>query len=186
MNKHKKFIKDAYEGKYGSICQDWKDTILEHYPEFKEEEFKVGDWIIGNDDFGDTELKGTQIGRIIKTRKGGFDVVGGFYDESHRKLTWGTQVRKATPNEIREHLIAEANRRGYRDGILIECIEGAVGTIGQFRQIRNFRYSESLDRLDAQFGNYSYTVYSKGQWAEIINTMTKKEAEEKLGCKIID
>ena len=46
MNKDYKFIKDAYEGKLGlEMCQDWEDLILNAYPEFKEEEFKVGDWV---------------------------------------------------------------------------------------------------------------------------------------------
>ena len=46
MGKHKQFIKDAYNGEFGSMCSEWKETILKSYPEFEKVEFKVGDWII--------------------------------------------------------------------------------------------------------------------------------------------
>jgi len=29
------------------------------------------------------------------------------------------------------------------------------------------------------------SIFQNGQWAEIIPTMTKQEAEEKLNCKIV-
>lgn len=180
MNKHKKFIKDAYEGKYGTMCQDWKNTILEHYPEFKEEEFKVGDWVVVSKK---NCTKPNPVDALVVYRNDGKDTYGFSHkgdwirsfcttnDMQNKSLT-----RKATPKEVEKRLIEEAKKRGYKKGNY-KCL-----------WTNDVRYDDCIpmyaldeDRLWLKNG----CVYSKGKWAEIIKTMTKEEAEEKLGCKIV-
>lgn len=191
MNKHKKFIKEAYQGKHGTMCQDWKDVILKHYPEF-EEPFKVGDWVIGKTS---TEWPirarritsiGGNIARYNDPRLGGGENNGNCV----------SLLRKATHEEVESHLIEEAIRRGFKKGITMICIEGAIGAVGKFVSDPEFEYDTGLDRLDAHFPGASFTVYSDGKWAVPIPdqekpltfsttlTITKEEAERLLGKKI--
>lgn len=173
MNKHKKFIKDAYEGKYGTMCQDWKDTILEHYPEFKEEEFKVGDWVIGISMFPLKPRKITSFdGKVAKYNDP--DIGKGENNGCHVK-----NLRKASPKEVEEHLIEEAKKRGFGNGYSAKCLVSN----GCHYTVKDNDWDYRV-RTDILF-NGTCMVYREGKWAEIIKTMTKEEAEEKLGCKIV-
>lgn len=172
MGKHYNFIKEAYEGKHGSICQEWKDTILEHYPEFREEEFKVGDWVIGAfkyppyDPRKITSIKG-RIANYNDPEKGDGENNGNRVEH----------MRKATKEEIEQHLIKEAERRGLWD-VPVKCLYHKVCKTN--KSCIAF-YNHEEDALWSEYG----LVYQKGQWAEIIPTMTKEEAEKKLNCKIV-
>lgn len=181
MNKHKIFIKECYEGKHGHVCEDWKEKILEHYPEFEKEEFKVGDWIVCNDErFGPERITGTRCEDFL---------VG-----EHRKVYTKRYIsRKATPKEIEQHLIQEAKKRGYKGGALIvslgDCFESShcKGKKEIISKEINFDYDLDCDLLwvDSIDPSSSLIIYEKGRWAEIIPTMTKEEAEKKLNCKIV-
>lgn len=165
MNKHKIFIKECYEGKHGTMCQEWKDTILEHYPEFKEE-FKVGDYVI------ETLSRG-QFARIT-----GFEDSKTFELElldGNEDVDYIKDYRKATPKEIEQHLIQEAKKRGLW-GVPIKAINGEV-----YGKVFKVDYEYDDDCLWSEYGR----VYRRGKWAEIIPTMTKEEAEKKLNCKIV-
>ena len=183
MNKHKKFIKDAYEGKYGTMCQDWKNTILEHYPEFGKK-LEVGKW-----------YRSTNYDDVIimvcepdgnKVKSYGFSD-GGWFDHRNKKDHWGymdeTDWRKATPKEVEEQLIEEAKKRGLDKNVFKPIRKTAQPKI---LNIDTWSYKQERDELfTADKGNGGCVVYSKGKWAEIIKTMTKEEAEKKLGCKIV-
>lgn len=183
MNKHKKFIKYAYEGKYGTMCQDWKDTILEHYPEFKEEEFKVGDWVVVSKK---NCTKPNPVDALVVYRNDGKETYGFSHigdwtrffcttnDMQNKSLT-----RKATPKEVEEHLIEEAKKRGLYDSNLVKCLSS--GKIN----IKNVSLMPVYDKKEDELWSKYALVYEKGKWAEIIPTITKEEAEEKLGCKIV-
>lgn len=190
MNKHKIFIKDCYEGKHGTMCQEWKDTILEHYPEFKKEEFKEGDWAVFdkkpvcwasllNRHDGTNEVDYPYVFRIIKIRND-----GEYTAADCGKYGWSlTSARKATPKEIEQHLIQEAKKRGL-DKNDFESLSS--NTNNEMYDISKWYYKESRDTLySAPERCGGKAVYSKGKWAEIIPTMTKEEAEKKLNCKIV-
>lgn len=181
MNKHKKFIKEAYQGKHGTMCQDWKDVILKRYPEFKAgAPFKVGDWVIGKT-FPIRPLQARRITSIGTETARYNDPSIGEGENNGTSFKW---LRKATHEEIESHLIEEAIRRGFKKGITMLCIEGRVGTEGKFPSDPKFKYNPNLDRLDAHFPSASFTVYSDGKWAVPFETITKEEAERLLGKKI--
>ena len=203
MNKHKQFIKDAYNGEFGSMCSEWKETILKNYPEFEEVEdveFKVGDWVVvldtgfqinSNLNIGGLE-RVNYIGKNkpngeegIYSKHIGFD--SGSFGNADRCL--GTKLIKATKEEIEKHLIEEAKRRGFKEGIRISRNIGMIANTylntriskTRFSSYNGFQYTKEYDYLTLE----GFVIYKEGNWAEIIKTITKEEAEKKLNCKII-
>lgn len=170
MNKHKKFIKDCYEGKHGEMCSTWKDTILKHYPEFKEEDFKVGDWVFYNS----TTYKITGFSDNNDPWVYG---LRGDTENGYKKSV----LRKATKEEIEKHLIKEAEKRGFKCGVQVKGLLKTESMIKAGLQTP-FEYVPNKDVLRSK--EYCI-IYEKGIWAEIIETITKKEAEKQLGKKII-
>jgi len=175
MGKHKDFIKKAYRGELGlEMPQDWKDKILENYPEFKEEEFKVGDWIKPDYEYD------TGIYRIT-----GFDELNDPYVEATNGKESGyfaSDCEKATPKEIEQHLIKEAERRGFLEGVHFKALKHTRAHIEGLKL--PLKLTKNLNLID----DFSAVLYDSinNTWAEIIPTMTKEEAEAKLNCKIVD
>lgn len=176
MNKHKKFIKEAYEGKHGSICKEWKDTILKHYPEFEQEEFKGG-WYRSN---GIGNNKWLCFYDSDEYFQYGIGADGKWFDKTtHPHKYYASMDKiKAIPEEVRFHLIAEAEKRGFVEGVSCKSLlSGDIVTLTN----TGTAYIPETDELHVK----NCLVYKKGQWAEIIPTITKEEAEKKLGMKII-
>lgn len=201
MNKHKNFIKKAYNGELGlTMCQEWKNKILENYPEFKEEELKIGDWVVLKNKRPGTWNYGGKMDRYLgslqRIRKIGINRV--CFDGPETEI-WGFLQkdieRKATKEEITEHLIAEADRRCLVSGAGIKPLKDWFYGIGNSMVIGhecNYIYYPSNDTLIVESSNsYNICLYSEGKWAEILNTMTKSEAEQRLNelgvnVKIVD
>ncbi|MGB2525667.1 hypothetical protein [Flagellimonas sp. SN16] len=80
-------------------------------------------------------------------------------------------------------LIQEAKKKGYDKN----CFKSIICDSKQnVEDVHEWYYDKREDRLysDPEMRG-GKIVYEKGKWAEIIKTMTKKEAEEKLNCKIV-
>lgn len=172
--KQQEYIKDAYN----RACSDWKQEIKENFPKlFKEDDFKAGDYFYSLDNWPYTVEN-----KVFKIR----EISYGEYLYPCNETFKGTSescnqhissARKATPEEIQSALQKEAERRGFVAG--------------------NFKCIYSPRTIKNKEGNYFYwqdedvlwiggnACYEKGKWAEIIPTITKKEAEEKLNVKII-
>ncbi|MGB2525665.1 hypothetical protein [Flagellimonas sp. SN16] len=110
MNKHKKFIKDCYEGKHGTMCQEWKERILEHYPEFVYKCPENG-WA-----YCHTDLVMKSDGTVnAKKGKCYYIIRGAFTNESGNPdhivgANGSSWFRKATTKEIVSHLEVEILR----------------------------------------------------------------------------
>jgi len=90
---------------------------------------------------------------------------------------------EAIPQEIQQALENEARKRGYL-GNHIKCIEGYLGS-SSIKLIGDYKFEYNKNRLIVDLRGCVYTVFKDGVWAEIIPTITIKEAEKKLKCKII-
>jgi hypothetical protein len=86
--------------------------------------------------------------------------------------------KEATTEEWESALIAEAKRRGYKNGNY-ECLHCAEYT---YEATDNLFFENN----EVWLGNKSYCnmIFNNGVWAEIIKTISKEEAEKQLGCKI--
>jgi hypothetical protein len=80
----------------------------------------------------------------------------------------------ATTSEIEAILIKEAERRGYK-GKRIRILVGPFkGTISEPTMEGEYNYSSSTDSLEIELASCgSYTLYSKGIWAEIIENESR-------------
>ena len=176
------FVKEAHE----NACSTWKLRIEKEFPELfeKKEDFKVGDWV-----FFESFLSKEKVARIIEndssTPHTCYAVDVPFND-------WGglniqkNQTRKATKEEVEKHLIEEAKKRGFKEGVIIDnkniysCGDQSVTTSNEIL------FGHSVENmLEMWVGRNLETIYKEGKWAEIIPTMTKEEAEAELNCKIV-
>lgn len=192
MNKHKKFIKDAYNGKFGSICDDWKETIEEHYPEFKNK-LEVGKWYKykkWNDIMFMTEPDN------LKVKGYGFDN-GCWFDNRSTNMYYGFTNKSenwtlATKDEVEKAFIAEAEKRGFdkNDASNVVCLKGynKYKTQEHYKDVNSgFEYEHREGQLWIINSCFlSVCIFDNGKWAEIITKkkMTLKEIENKLGHEI--
>ena len=95
-----------------------------------------------------------------------------------------TELKEATEQEVFDALKNEAVKRGFVEGKY--CVHEEP-TQEQYKPIKNYFYHERDNCLYGDAENNGGTrIFHKGQWAKIIPTKTKKEAEKLLNCKIID
>ena len=152
-------------------AQQW---IKENKP--KEEQYKVGDWVIVDNysykyDYTPLKIKSIELsyGKNYYYFYNSIEDDDNFRDDMI--------VRKATTEEIEKELIKQAKKRGY-EGKEIIMIEGDF-TIGnkvyyKLTDISSYIYSELNDKLNvALLSNDQFTIYKQGQWAEIIEEKEK-------------
>jgi len=85
--------------------------------------------------------------------------------------------REATEQEIKTALINEAKKRGLIDGSYIKSTTGDCGLVND----GNWIYAKNSNCLFYA----GFILFDNGKWAEIIETITKEEAEKLLNKKII-
>ena len=175
----KEFIKKAHD----NACGEWKTNIEKEFPKlFKEEALVVGKW--------------------YKHYSGGFnylvcsvdnEIAYGFMDgKYYTELSFGSQRLKegcipATDKEVKQALIKEAIKKGFKLGVDFKFIEGGVNYSG-LRKIAKvgstFKYENGILQT---LGYGEWTIFNNGKWAEIIKeTITKEQAEKELGKTIIN
>lgn len=152
--------------------------LKEWFPDVFEVKLEVGKWYKSKDS------KLLYFILEIKDRNNinayGFDAEG-IYNKSESNYEWGTtnNYTEATEQEVFEALKNEAVKRGFNSDIPIHI------------KSRNaYSYLAKPSNSDFFFKNnclylWEIKIFNKGIWAEIIPTLTKKEAEKKLNCKIV-
>ena len=163
----------------------WSEPPLKRwFPEAFETKFEVGKWYKNNDTESiiccDSYYLCLTEGLICK----GYGVAMGGGWVTDWKIA---DCVPATNSEVEAALINEAKKRGFKEWVCInrKFNKGlGIAIIDKKHYPNDFEYFFSLS------GNYleylGFVVYSGGQWAALIPTMTKQEAEEKLGVKICD
>ena len=164
MNKHKDFIKRAYNGELGlTMCSEWKELIEGNYPEFKTEIPKINNWYVFKDEDCNFLF---YINEIDKDR---FNALGGYGfddDEWDESLNWLDDsefnlLRLATDKEIEQALIKEAKKLGFKEGVRY------LSPNNKFNRFikEPFYLNEDNDALCCKNGDF---IFYKGKWAEII------------------
>lgn len=162
---------------------------VEDYPEYweevKEEQFKVGDWLYcvssgWNDTSHPKISKVTHDGDIFRIKEFSEynDRLIALSDDGRATYTHQTNAfRLATVKEIENHLIAEAKKRGFVEGIKFKGVTHPKGKNG-FQVTCSKIYFAPVHSYN--LGCYLYSnneyIYLDGQWAEIV-----KEEEIKIG-----
>lgn len=111
----------------------------------------------------------------------GISYCGNWYDAND--IGWGTEdIREVTHEELERRLIDVAVSKGYNlEQDNFKCVNG-IGTTngGQF-------YLNQYNHLwTKSSGKGGKCVFAEGKWADIIPTITREDAEELLGKRIVD
>jgi len=159
MKLTKKFIKENAEM-----------TLKEAFPEVFEIVLEVGKWYKYNNTLFNYQNNGNIYGFLRGVWK------------NDNNWFWNSSigVETATPQEIQDALEKEAVRRGYEKGVFCK-----FGTIKDIRQLNSNSFEFIDSSISTCLANEDDIIFNKGVWVEIIQTITKKEAEERLGMKII-
>lgn len=167
--KRKEFIKRAHK----AACEDWQLEIEKEFSElFIKPKFEVGKWYkISNEEGYLLNYSGD--------RDKNYGLMNGKYSESYS--FWNYHIKNSKPatnQEVEKALIKEAKKRGIKPENHKCLVDGNIWTdnIGG-----KYDYCGEGLMIGASWCFY------KGKWAEIITkeTITKAEAEKKLGVSII-
>lgn len=131
-----------------------------------------------------------KVGKWYKTSNGAFDnliYITGFSD--HGASGYGfengefetrddnyfaiTNATRATDDEVKEALVEEVKRRGFKEGVKIKS-KWLVDISKERLKSGRFVYHSSSGSLSYIMGNNSYTIFRDGHWAEIIEEETYK------------
>lgn len=160
-----------------------KETILKYnmkdeFPEVFEVELKVGEWY-KND-----------IGSLINYQSIDYGYIVGYgfsrFKEWTNNYIMCGEYTEATQQEVEESLICEAIKR-YKVGDYIKDMDGFyLGDCNMIFDNKSFVIDSDGSFCVKSTNSYWMPLMKSGKWAEIIPTITKQEAEDKLGCKIVD
>lgn len=178
MGKHKKFIKALYNGVYGDIGKNLKGAIEYRYPELMIKDWKVGDWVV------------CWMAGVVTRLESKFSD-NHFYTSHVSEANGCNQVvlidnirRKAKNGEIIDHLIKKSEDKGFMVGAyFMHDAESYPGLVKKVYQIKHYDYfyNGDLDTLTLD----NWVIYDSGKWAEVVEAISKDEAEKELGKKII-
>ena len=167
----KEFIKKAHS----AACSEWKENIEKEFPKlFKEDKTPYG-WYFASDS------KVFLYYFDGNTITYGFNWEGKFRDNL---MVSGKHGTPATDKEVEEALIKEAKKRGYRkNAVIITSKTGVKRTLNSnhFKMIGN-----NLVCLSSKESYIYSSVFTNGKWAEIVETITKEQAEKELGKTILN
>ena len=140
---------------------DWFEKI-------EEPKFKVGDWVYYDKKSARQDGSNMRSGyyRIIGLRMA-WELIAELDATTHCRECYANDLRLATPEEIKAHLIEEAKRRGLVMGVKYFS---ADGNNFEARQIKGDFYYCNNDMLTDGWGG---CVYCQGKWAEIIKQEEK-------------
>jgi len=160
------FIKEAYS----EACPKWQSKLKEKFPEVFKSGLEVGKW------YKSTIADALYF--IKEQTKNGFNtygLVGGEWciDEITHYLD---KFELATESEIKEALINEAKKRGFKEGVKFKDqdgdIQSAYGNI-DFENINGETFKNIIT-----FGRGNGLIFWDGTWAEIIPTVTELTLEQ--------
>lgn len=154
----KKAIKEFIIEEHTNACSEWKEKIEEKYPELFKPENEVGKW-----------YKNCYGALIFVTTIGKLGQIYGYGISDQKEwaedddISWEKRgLTPATDKEVEAALMAEAKRRGFKDGVKINCIDTnrPIGLRGS-----SFQYSPYSNTLHL---NIYGCVFHIGKWASII------------------
>lgn len=161
---------------------DAKKVREEWFPEVFETKLEVGKWYKSLSEYG------SLFEYLGKSKARGFFQGDQWTDE----WEWikSIKIRESTEQEVKTALENEAIKRGFgKIGIVFnslnndECISDIEGF--DFWNLKKYQDSEDSNKFNISVCESGGVIFRQGIWATIIPTLTKKEAEEKLGVKII-
>ena len=145
------------------------DKIREMFPEVFEKELEVGKWYIS--EYYLVYYLGNYKCNCIELSN------GEWYDNIYHSLSGHLKnYRLATEEEVREALINEAIKRGFKNvgELSLKLVSGTMFKKGSFGTVNNkFSYISVENRLYLD----SVVIFYNGKWAEIIKEYIPTQEE---------
>ena len=162
-----------------------KETIIKYkmkdeFPEVFDVKLEVGKW------YKNDQNAIFFTCNVNNKKPYGYGITAGkVFVEDDNFAAWSVSgIKLATEQEVFEALKNEAVKRGF---VMGTYCSHKKPTQDQYKPIKDYFYHERDNCLYGDAENNGGTrIFHKGQWAKIIPTKTKEEAEKLLGVKIID
>lgn len=157
-----------------------KETIIKYkmkdeFPEVFEVKLDVGKWYRNNE--CDKMFCFNGYYDYDRDPKGyGFVSINRWVESND--IGWSGELKEATEQEVFEALKNEAVKRGFVEGVYFNSV--ISNDVFKFNKI--FFHGDNSMVWSKGGG----VIFKNGNWATIIPTKTKEEAEKLLNCKIID
>lgn len=160
----KEFILEGHK----AACSTWKAKIEAQFPELFPK-LEVGRWL--KDDTNPKWLMYRDVKNIY-----GFDTLGNWFYRENESYEPNSCDRYATDKEVETALIAEAKRRGFKDGVFINN-----SNLG----FDNFTQKTIGDKLwwdgtYLNFGDKNSAIFKDGKWAEILSEPIELTLEQRI------
>ena len=158
-----------------SSCENGTSFLKEWFPEAFKPVLEVGKWYISD---------GYLINKQEADNCYGFELYRNSWvkNVSHELSEHiSGNYREATESEVFEALKNEAVRRGYKNGNF-KCLLMPDFT---HEVMNNFHFQDNMLFHGESNVHKNNVIFKDGQWAEIIETISKEEAEKLLNKKII-
>jgi len=182
----KEFIKNLNEQNYVPKLSEVKAIFPRLFPI----KLEVGKWYRLPDGYEETSINYEILIKSI-TKDGFFE---GSVQHEHFEISdgewavsswsntrWSQQLIEMTGKEIHEALKIQFNKKGYSGGAQVRGDGDKVISISEFWHVDNY------NRVWAMGHGENVIVFSpETGWVDIVTTITKEEAEKKLGMKIVD
>lgn len=177
----KKSVKEFIIKEHANACSEWKQKIEEKYPEVFKTGFKRGDWVKLTSDYIGCLKKG-DVYQIVQAQ----DNANWCYIVDHLAFNkmaeegknflapWASFLTPATNKEVETALIAEAKRRGFKEGVEVEEPENVNNQ--ETGKILNNCFVYENNRL----ATGGLLVFKDGKWAEIIEEEKPEEKTQTL------
>jgi hypothetical protein len=157
-------------------------TARELFPDVFQTKLEVGKWYVANH-FGSLYLAFINSQDKDYFLGYGFNKNKNYRNDFSFLKNFDYKWTLATEEEVTEALKNEAVKRGFINGALIKKTGINKDFIFNFNPINenDFKYFSKLNILDSKEGH----IFDNGIWAEVIQTITKEEAENILGKTIV-
>jgi hypothetical protein len=170
----KEFIKKVHS----AASNKWKKNIEKEFPKlFKEDALVVGKWYKYHDNYQES----------LMVWNNSEDTYGFWGNEYRDDLSFHISYDKipATDKEVEEALIKEAKKRGFKEGVRVDkLLYTNIGSLnGDSKTCENKEFKLSFGHL---FIGNLLIFHNTGKWAEIVETITKEQAEKELGKTILN
>ncbi len=163
------------------ITKEQEERILALDPNFFKSKLEVGKW------YKSKEHKDLifidNIDKYNRVKYYGFDD-GSFKDERNTAMFYGYAYAVedwtlATNQEVEDALIIEAKKRGFNN---ISCFK-PIDSNSNYNSYKDITFGFKYGENELIFCNR--LIFKNGNWAEILETITKAEAEKLLNKIII-
>lgn len=153
-------VKDDFYKSMREACTPDQHKLFDEIFGKDDVEFKVGDWVVFSGCGQPTKVKEVKTGIALVVHLYGYGDL--------RCLS--PNCRLATEEEVKEHLISEAKRRGLWD-VKINCLYSSGNYFSTIDAGEAYvYYNIDDDRLWSRYG----AVYEKGKWATPLEEWPKK------------